>query len=101
MPQGSLLQMRTRVNYPDGQRVVIGDRITFGPAAQPGSVVCSIDDGAFSDGFPAGEWMYLETGVLIRFDNGALLHLSNPDQHGLRRAGGSHTGRPSSGSRSW
>jgi hypothetical protein len=39
-----------------------------------------MDDGAFSDEFSSDEWDHLSGGVLICFESGALLHLTEADR---------------------
>lgn len=44
-----------------------------------GEVVASIDSSQYSDEHTEGDWAYLNSGVLIRSDKGALFHLIEPD----------------------
>jgi hypothetical protein len=48
---------------------------------QVGTVVVAIDDNEGSQGFRIEEWSTQGTGILIRFDNEALLLLNDSDEH--------------------
>jgi hypothetical protein len=62
--------------YQSGQELFLGDKVIYNK--QQGSIVClegkSIDEKTFD----TGEWKSCP-GILIRFDNGALLHLEDSD----------------------
>jgi hypothetical protein len=47
---------------------------------QVGTVVVVIDDGLGSPGFPIEDYRSYANGILIRFDNGALLMLQESDR---------------------
>lgn len=61
------------MNYVDGQRIRIGDKVILWQGCT-GLVVCSIDDDEYSPEYPKGEWSYLKTGVLIDSDQAGLIH---------------------------
>jgi hypothetical protein len=65
------------MHYQDGQAVTVGDQVTLG--GSPGIVVCSIDDGAYSDEHPENQWGYLGVGVMIDFPEFGLIHFVEPD----------------------
>jgi hypothetical protein len=46
---------------------------------QVGIIVVAIDDGSGPPGFPIENYRSCESGILIRFDNGALLMLQESD----------------------
>lgn len=66
------------MNYSDGRKINIGDKVELW-LNRYGSVVCSIDDGAFTGDYPEEDWAYLEVGVLVKMDNGELMHYSVED----------------------
>ena len=49
-----------------------------------GTVVCLIGEGVFTADYPASEWGYLKTGVLILTEEAGLVHF--PDTGLLRQA---------------
>ena len=66
------------MNYPDGQHVKVGDAISLG-GDRPGVVVCSIDDGTYTDACRERDWAYLGRGVMIEFRDFGLIHYVDPD----------------------
>jgi hypothetical protein len=70
------------MKYPDGQEVKLGDVVALGKDER-GIVVCSIDTGEYSDGWPRAHWGYLDNGVLIEFPSYGLIHYKEPES-GLR-----------------
>jgi len=66
------------MNYSDGKPVKIGDRVKLGND-RDGTVVCSIDDGEYSDEHPKEQWGYLEKGVMIEFPLYGLIHYVEPE----------------------
>jgi hypothetical protein len=58
-------ESRTQMNYPDGTKVMIGDRLMLWEGCY-GMVVCSIDDGQYTPEYPEEHWSHLGKGVLIR-----------------------------------
>jgi hypothetical protein len=68
--------------YGDDSRIGVGHRIIYNN--QVGTVVVLIDDGEGSPGFPIEDWSSQETGLVIHFDNGAVLHLDSPDARLIR-----------------
>jgi hypothetical protein len=63
----------SRVKYGDGSETRVGHRVIYNN--QVGTIVVAIDDGLGSPGFPMENYRSYENGILIRFDNGALLML--------------------------
>jgi hypothetical protein len=61
------------MKYADGQQVQVGDRVGLGADAG-GVVVCSIEDGVFSEGYSADQWAYLEKGFMVEFSTLGLIH---------------------------
>lgn len=68
---------RTHVQYPDGSPVKVGDRIRLSNG-DTGDVVACLDSDEFSDDYPREDWKHLRSGVLIRTDRGAVVHLEAP-----------------------
>jgi hypothetical protein len=65
------------MNYADGQRVIVGDRVRLGEA-DGGIVTYSIDDGTVLSG-PPNVWDYLKKGVMINFPKYGLIHYVEPE----------------------
>jgi len=65
--------------YTDGTELHAGHRVTYN--GQPGTLVFVIDHDEYLPGFASTAWEDLKTGFMIRFDNGAMLHLDRPDEH--------------------
>lgn len=68
------------MKYADGREIQLGDRVLL-YGIQTGLVVFSIDTDEYSEEFPKDNWAYLKSGVMIRADNGALIHLAYPDEN--------------------
>lgn len=66
------------MNYSDGKKVNVGDRVELWEK-KFGYVVCSMDDGIYTDEFPESDWIYLKTGVIVKMDDGQLMHYSELD----------------------
>lgn len=66
------------MKYFDGQDVKLGDKVRMG-TDEGGVVVCSIDDGEYSDEHPKDQWGYLGKGVMIKFPLYGLIHYENPE----------------------
>lgn len=60
------------MNYPNGQKVLIGDEVAL--AGSIGVVVAAIEDAAYSHPYQAEQWAYLKHGVLIEFRDLGLIH---------------------------
>jgi hypothetical protein len=72
------------MKYADGAEIRRGDRIRiFG--VQLGVVVFSVDAGEYSNEFPEAEWAYLKSGVMVKAENGALIHLDDSNTEGMER----------------
>ncbi|MEI7866829.1 MAG: hypothetical protein WCI11_02975 [Candidatus Methylumidiphilus sp.] len=65
--------------YPDGVCVKLGDKVKLWDGSH-GTVVCSIDTNEYTPSYPKAEWGYLETGIVIRADNGSLFHYTEADE---------------------
>lgn len=61
------------MNYPDGEKVLLGDTVDLGGGTR-GIVVAMIDDESYAVGFSAEEWRYLGRGALLRAPGFGLLH---------------------------
>ena len=57
---------------------MIGDNVALDDGRM-GRVVCSIDDGVFTDKHPESAWAYLGRGVMIDFPQWGLFHHQEPD----------------------
>jgi hypothetical protein len=68
----------SKQHYLDFTPIHIGQRVRYNN--QPGTIVIVADHGEYSPEFPKTSWPDLDTGFLIRFDNGALLLLERPDR---------------------
>jgi hypothetical protein len=66
------------MNYPDGNRVILNDRVKLWQGCF-GTVVSSIDDGQYSSEYPREEWEYLRKGILIKSDQAGLIHYIEPE----------------------
>lgn len=66
------------MKYADGVEIRQGDRVRL-YGVQTGVVVFSVDTDEYSDEFPKDEWAYLKSGVMVKTDNGALIHLVYTD----------------------
>ena len=66
------------MHYPDGTQIKLGDRIKLSNG-EAGTVVFSIDSNEFSNEFPKRNWEYLKAGIMVKTDNGALVHLKDPN----------------------
>ena len=66
------------MKYTDGTEARLGDRVKFSNG-DLGFVVLSIDTDEYSKEFPKEEWSYLDKGLMVRTDNGALIHYEDPN----------------------
>jgi hypothetical protein len=66
------------VKYPDGTDARLGDRVRFSNGDE-GVIVFSIDTDEYTAAFPKAEWAYLARGVMVRTDQGALVHYEDPN----------------------
>jgi hypothetical protein len=67
------------MKYPDGQEVMVGDRVQLGKDDR-GVVVCSLDAKQFTDAYPEAQWGYLKNGVMIEFPLYGLIHYIKPER---------------------
>jgi hypothetical protein len=67
------------MKYANGNIAKMGDRVRLWKDYF-GTIVCSIDDDEYTSEFPKDEWGYLKVGILIRADNGALIHYVEADE---------------------
>jgi hypothetical protein len=70
------------LRYTDASRISVGHRVIYNN--QVGTVVVVIDDGEGSPSFPVADWSSFARGLVIRFDNGAVLRLDSPDARLVR-----------------
>lgn len=61
------------MNYPDGQKVLVGDRLKLWDGCF-GTVVASIDDDEYTSEHSREQWAYLKAGVLISSNQAGLVH---------------------------
>ena len=61
------------MRYPDGTEIRLGDRVQLSNG-EKGTVVFSIDTDEYSDEFPKAQWSYLNKGIMVKTDKGALIH---------------------------
>ncbi len=57
----------------------LGDRVQLW-GDKFGAIVCILADGLFSDEFPQANWAFLQEGLLIKLDDGQLLHYPEIDE---------------------
>ncbi len=79
------------MHYLDGQEARLGDVISIAELHQ-GRVVACLDRDEYSPAYPASQWCYLSTGILVETRFAGLVHY--PDGEGERiqlvtRGGGS------------
>jgi len=67
------------VKYANGDAAKAGGRVRLWKDYF-GTIVCSMDDGEYTQAFPKDEWDYLKVGILIKADNGALIHYVEADE---------------------
>ena len=68
------------MRYPSGVTIKVGDRVRLSNG-DSGVVVFCVDTGEYADEFPKEEWQYLKTGVMVKTNGGALVHLSDPNNN--------------------
>jgi hypothetical protein len=75
------------VRYKSGEVAMVGDKVRMGPHDN-GVIVFSVDDGVYAPEYPADQWSYLGSGVMIEFESCGLVHISgnDPDLELLSRA---------------
>lgn len=66
------------MKYPDGQEVMVGDRVQLGKD-NGGVVVCSLDSKEFTEEYSEAQWGYLKNGVMINFPLYGLIHYIKPE----------------------
>jgi hypothetical protein len=64
--------------YVNGSEIHAGQRVIYN--GQVGTVVFIIEHDEYLPEFPKVEWLSIESGFMIRFDNGALLRLEEADE---------------------
>lgn len=69
----------SRQKYNDGTEIHVGDRVFY--HGQAGRIVIVAARGEYAPDYPKEEWSAITTGLMIRFDNGAILHIELPDNH--------------------
>ncbi|HEX2253726.1 MAG TPA: hypothetical protein VHQ65_10715 [Thermoanaerobaculia bacterium] len=65
--------------YPSGEEAHLGDQVRLGQS-ENGVVVCSVDTDEFSEKYPRQEWLELERGILVEFENLGLIHYADPEE---------------------
>ena len=66
------------MKYPDCSEARRGERVHFSNG-ETGTIVFSIDTNEYSNEVPETQWGYLIKGVMIRTNNGALVHYEDPN----------------------
>ncbi len=66
------------MNYPNGERIKVGDTLKVWEGCI-GIVVCSIGDDEFSSNFKKDDWGYLNEGILVDTDTAGLIHYKEPE----------------------
>ena len=66
------------MNYPDGKKILVGDRMKLWDGCD-GELVCSIEDDEYAPQHSREDWAYLKTGVLIRSSQTRLIHYTAPE----------------------
>lgn len=66
------------MKYSNGEAVLLGDKVDLG-GGMAGIIVAVIDDGKFSNGYPASEWSYLAIGALVESPEGGLIHYTDSE----------------------
>lgn len=61
------------MRYTDGNEAMLGDTLAI-DGKYRGVVVGVIEQGQYTEGFPAEQWHYLEKGILVDTDFGGLVH---------------------------
>lgn len=67
------------MKYFSGQTIQLGDRVRPWED-KGGTIVCIIADGLFSDEFSQADWAFLQKGLLIKMDDGQLIHCPEIDE---------------------
>ena len=67
-----------KMRYPDGQIIMLGDKVDLG-GQMTGVVVCSLEDKLFSPDFPESTWTNLKTGILVDSPQWGLIHFPEPN----------------------
>jgi len=62
----------------NGVEIRLGDRVRIYDM-DIGIVVVSVDTDEYSDEFPQNDWGYLKSGVMVKTDTGAIVHLEDLD----------------------
>ena len=65
--------VENRPDYGSGEPVHLGDTVSISSGAL-GTVVFVVETSEYSDGFPRDEWQYLQTGFMVEFGDGLLVH---------------------------
>lgn len=66
------------MNYSDGKKVMVGDRVKLWDGCH-GTVVASMDDNEYTPEYSKADWSYLKNGVLISSDKAGLIHYIRPE----------------------
>jgi hypothetical protein len=63
----------------NGKLIKVGDRLRVGDDWAVGIVVCSMDTGDYSPGYPKEAWEYLEHGIMVDTNKAGLIHYVEND----------------------
>ncbi len=64
----------------NGIAIKLGDNVGI-VNGETGSVVASIDTNEYTDDFSKDEWSYLEHGIIVRTDHGAVIHFESEHEY--------------------
>ena len=62
------------MKFTDGTEVKVGDRLRLSND-DIATVVFDVETDVYEEGFPKPEWEYLRSGIMVKTDSGALIHL--------------------------
>ena len=66
------------MKYINDKEVMLGDKVDIG-GGMTGTVVCSIEDQLYSDGYLQSKWEHLGKGILVDSEQAGLVHFAEPD----------------------
>jgi len=70
------------MKYPNGNSISLGDRVKLSNG-ELGTIVFSIDTDEYTEEFKKEEWEYLKNGVMVKTDEGTLIHYENKNIEAL------------------
>ncbi len=68
------------MKYPSGEKIRLGDVLKVWEGCT-GIVVCSIEEGKYTEEYNEKDWSYLQKGILITTDAGGLIHYPEPENN--------------------